>query len=410
MFGVTTAIIQDKRIKRNDGTYAIKLRVIYQRITKYYPLGIHLSEDDWKEVNEKKPKSKYKKNKLLFNKTELNAIEVIRTLSPFSFEAFEKTYNKRSDLSKDVFSLIDDYIKILKKNKQFGTAESYGSSKSSFILFLKEKKRKKLNFGDITPEWLQDYEDWMLSEEESITTVGVYLRNLRAIINKAINDGLFNREFYPFGKWKYQIPSGRNIKKALTMKEIQLIFEYVPRSEEENKARDIWLLSYLFNGANFKDIAMFQYRNIRGNSLIFIRNKTKKTTKKDIQPVIISLIPETVEMINKWGVKPIDADQYIFGFIDGTETEELQRVKIKQAAKTNNKYIKRIGERLGLPLKLTLGVSRHTWATIMKNLGASDEIVGDGLGHQLLSTTKNYLGSFEDEVREQFQSKLLKFN
>jgi hypothetical protein len=46
----------------------------------------------------------------------------------------------------------------------------------------------------------------------------------------------------------------------------------------------------------------------------------------------------------------------------------------------------------------------------MKNLGASDEIVGDGLGHQLLSTTKNYLGSFEDEVREQFQSKLLKFN
>ena len=39
MIGVTTAIVQDYRIKRKDDTYAIKLQVTFNRMQKYYPLG-----------------------------------------------------------------------------------------------------------------------------------------------------------------------------------------------------------------------------------------------------------------------------------------------------------------------------------------------------------------------------------
>ena len=99
----------------------------------------------------------------------------------------------------------------------------------------------------------------------------------------------------------------------------------------------------------------------------------------------------------------------MLGIINGKETEDIQRAKIKQATKVANKHLKRIGEKLGLPVKLTLGVARHSWATVMKNLGASDELVSEGLGHQMLSTTKSYLASFEDKIREKYQSKLLKF-
>jgi integrase/recombinase XerD len=52
----------------------------------------------------------------------------------------------------------------------------------------------------------------------------MYLRALRAIIKVAIKQGLMSFDDYPFGKRKYIIPSGRNIKKALTIEEIAKIY------------------------------------------------------------------------------------------------------------------------------------------------------------------------------------------
>jgi integrase len=409
VISATSSIVLDQRIQRKDGTYAIKLRITFQRLSKYYPIGIYLSSEEWEKVNGEKPRGDFKDYKILLNKIELNAINTIRALPGFSFEAFEKAFNKQSDLSKDVLSLFDEYISELKLNKQYGTSESYQNAKHSFLAYIKSKNRKRLNFGDITPEWLQNYEDWMLSQNKSITTVGIYNRCLRRIINNAIDDGLFNREFYPYGKRKYQIPGGRNIKKALSLQEIQQLQAYVPKNESEANARDLWLLSYLCNGANLQDLARLQYKDIGSKSLVFIRQKTKRTTKQDIQPIIVSLIPESKKLIKKLAVPSQDKNDFVLGILKGSEDEETKRESIKRATKGANKHLKRIGENIGLQTKLTLGVARHSWATVMKNLGASDELVGEGLGHQLISTTKNYLGSFEDKIREKYQNQLLKF-
>ena len=409
IIAATTSIVLDKRVPRKDGTYAVKLRIICQRISKYYPLGIYLTPEDWDKVNGEKPRDEYKDNRTFFNRIEIKAINVVKSLPNFSFEEFEKVFNKQTDLNKDVLSLFDEYILELKRNKQYGTADSYGNAKSSFKSFIVSRNRKKLSFGDITPQWLQEYEDWMLSEDKSITTVGIYNRSLRRIINNAIEDGLFNKEFYPFGKRKYQIPGGRNIKKALSLAQIQQLYEYSPASESEAKSLNLWMLSYLCNGANMQDLARLQFKSIGSNSLVFIREKTKRTTKHDIQPILVSLTPQTKEIIKKLAIIPKHENDYILGIIEEKDTEEIERVKIKQASKVANKYLKRIGEKLELPTKLTLGVARHSWATVMKNLGASDELVGEGLGHQLLTTTKNYLASFEDKIREQYQNQLLKF-
>ena len=384
VISATSSIVLDQRIQRKDGTYAIKLRITFQRLSKYYPIGIYLSSEEWEKVNGEKPRGDFKDYKILLNKIELNAINTIRALPGFSFEAFEKAFNKQSDLSKDVLSLFDEYISELKLNKQYGTSESYQNAKHSFLAYIKSKNRKRLNFGDITPEWLQNYEDWMLSQNKSITTVGIYNRCLRRIINNAIDDGLFNREFYPYGKRKYQIPGGRNIKKALSLQEIQQLQAYVPKNESEANARDLWLLSYLCNGANLQDLARLQYKDIGSKSLVFIRQKTKRTTKQDIQPIIVSLIPESKKLIKKLAVASQDKNDFVLGILKGSEDEETKRESIKRATKGANKHLKRIGENIGLQTKLTLGVARHSWATVMKNLGASDEFVGEGLGHQLI--------------------------
>ena len=81
------------------------------------------------------------------------------------------------------------------------------------------------------------------------------------MFNEAIEDGIIRKEQYPFGRRKYVIPASRNVKKALTLSEIERIFNYTCQDgSAEQKARDLWVFSYLFNGANIKDIAMLKYQ------------------------------------------------------------------------------------------------------------------------------------------------------
>lgn len=409
MIGVTTAIVHDTRVKRKDGTYSVKLRVTYNREQKYYPLNVHLTPKDWDRTQSEKPRNEFKEHRLYFNKLEQRAIDIIKELHPFSFEGFEKKFDQRVDRTKDVITYLDNYIKHLSKDNRSGTADSYQCASNSFKKYLEEKGRKRLNFGDITPEWLKEYENWMLEAEKSITTIGIYLRSLRTVINIAIEDGTIAREFYPFGKRKYQIPSGRNIKKALVISDIQKIVTYPTTTEAEDRARDMWIFSYLCNGANVKDIARLQYKNIDSTKITFIRAKTERTTKQDLKPIVVILLPEIKDIIEKWGVKPASPDTYVFGIISKNDSAVEELAKVRQATKTINKYMKRIGKSLTLGVNLTTYAARHSFATVLKRSGAPTEFISESLGHKDLRTTENYLDSFENNVKESYQKQLLNF-
>lgn len=410
MLGVTTSIIHDKRIQKKDGTFAVKLRLTFNREQKYYPLNVSLTPEDWEKTQAPKPRGEYKDHQTFFNKVEQKALEIIREIDPFSFQIFEKKFNQKTDRSKDVFFYIETYMARLKAEGRVGTADSHKCSYNSFKNFLKSKNRKNLHFADITPEWLQDYENWMQENGKSLTSIGIYLRNLRTIVNVAIEDGTLNKEFYPFGKRKYVVPAGRNIKKALTLKDIKKIIDYQTKTQPEEKAKDFWIFSYLCNGANMKDIALLKWKDLDSKRIVFVRAKTARTTKQDVKPIIVMLIPEIKVILDKWGVKSNNSEDYIFKIIDKNDSPERALSKIRQFIKNVNGYMKRIGNELELDLNLTTYSARHSYATVLKRSGVATEFISESLGHKDLRTTENYLDSFEDDVKESYQRKLLNFD
>lgn len=409
MIGITTAVIHDKRVQRKDNTYSVKLRITFNRVQKYYPLNVHLTENEWELVHSEKPKKTYKDHLMYFNEVELKAIEIVKDLHPFTFSAFEKKFNQKPKGSQDVFSAFNDYISDLSKEGRVNTADSYNCALNSLKKRQETKNRKKLNFWDVTPEWLLEYEQWMIKDGKSRTTIGIYLRSLRTILNIAIQEGNLDSESYPFGKRKYQIPAGSNKKKALKLSEIKKIFEYKPENKYEDKSRDLWIFSYLCNGVNVKDISRLKYKNIIDNKIHFYRAKTERTSKQNLMKITVVLLPEINAIIEKWGVKPVDPKTYIFGILDENDTPEQQLYKVRSATKSINKFMKRIGESIGLPYKPTTYFARHSFATVLKRSGAPTEFIKESLGHQDLKTTENYLDSFEDEIKEEYQKKLLNF-
>lgn len=411
---VTTAIIIDKRFPRKkDGRYPVKLRVTYQRKQKYYAI-IDTKRNKQKEAyTEKEFANIFKqdsrgKNRSIRKKLddiEYRAIDIIDSvLNEFSFEAFEREYLNHRKKDSTIEGYFETKAKELEEANKLQSAILYRATLKSLILF-----DEKVSFQKITPSYLEKYEKSMLEQGKSYTTVGIYMRNLKHIINRAIKDRIINE--YPFGRDndKYSIPQGKNTKKALTLHEIELLVKSNPQSPNEALALKYWLFSYLCNGMNMIDIANLKFKNIDGNTLIFIRQKTKGTSK-EMPEINVYLLPEALKIIDEIGNLDKSPENYVFPIFKPGMTEIEKYNRIKQHIKTTNKYMRRLAKRIGIEKKITTYFARHSYSTVLKRSGAPIEFISEQLGHQSMKVTKAYLDSFEDEQRAKYSKKLMDFS
>jgi integrase len=271
-----------------------------------------------------------------------------------------------------------------------------------------EKFKPGLKYADFTPALLRKYENWMKEQGNSRTTTGIYLRSLRTIFNRAAS---IDKALYPFGekKGKYTIPTSRNIKKALTLQDIGKIFHYkAPAGSTEEMAKDYWLFLYLCNGMNVKDFCMLKRSNIEGDIITFVREKTKRS-KADQIPSVVSLKAEAKEVISKWGQLAINPEAFVFPHLQKGMSADQERQVVQQLTKTINKYMKRIASKLEISKPVTTYFARHSFATILKNSGASMEFISEALAHSSQQTTKSYLSGFEQEAIHKTTDALLNF-
>lgn len=402
---VTTAIFLEKRITNAKGKHPVKLRVTYLRARKYYSIkGEHFTIDEFEKIINPDSRGKNKDKRKKFESVENRAIEIIdEVLNEFSFEAFERDYLSHKKQDTSIQAYFETKAAELDENNKIQTATLYRATLKSLTSF-----DSKINFQKITPGYLTKYEIWMLEQENSYTSIGIYLRNFKHIINRAIKNRVISE--YPFGsdKDKYQIPQSKNIKKALTLAEIEKLFNYEPENRNEFLAIQYWMFSYMCNGMNMVDIANLKYKNIDGNNIQFIRQKTKDTTKKKTA-INVYLLPEILEIIKSIGNENKEPDNYIFPVFKNDFSEIEKHNRLKQHIKFTNKYMRKIAAKIGIDEKITTYYARHSYSTILKRSGAPIEFISEQLGHQSTKVTQSYLDTFEDEQRAKYSSTLLNF-
>jgi integrase len=391
---ITVTIVPDKRRIKDDVTYPLKLRITFQGNRKYYATGYNASLDDYILMNENKARGDLKKTSLALTEIRINAQKCCDSLEAFSFLKFEALFFPKKVSIANLQSAFDSYINELRENGQVGTAATYSCASVSL-----HKYKPGLKFEHLTPEFLRSYERWFVGKGKSITTVGINLRSLRAVINVAIQQGMMSKIDYPFGKRKYIIPTGRNIKKALTLEEIAKIYNYVTEPGSVNDmCRDYWIFIYLCNGLNVKDLCLLTYKNIVGDFIIFNRAKTNRARRSNPEPIRIALKEDSKRIISKWGQHQFSPDTYIFPYLKIGMTPQKQRDKVDLLIHLINEHMKQIAVELGIHKPITTYYARHSFATILKNSGVSTEFISEALGHTSLETTKNYLAGFEQDA------------
>lgn len=249
-------------------------------------------------------------------------------------------------------------------------------------------------FEDIDDVYIKKLdEDWE-NKGLSVNARGVYMRNIRIVINRAIDDKLTTT--YAFRK--FSIKKAPTKKRNISVEELRLLKDYPIVNTFQEKYRDIFMLCFYLRGINVVDLCGLTKDNIRLNRINYIRAKTGK-------PYSVKIEPEAKKLLQKYR-----GTQYLIDVCDGAKNQDEFDVKYEGFLQRMDRGLKKIGPytRKGLGGKkqikpilpfLSQYWCRHTCATLMAALGCSNEIIACSLGHEHGNPTTNiYIEYNEKEV------------
>lgn len=309
----------------------------------------------------------------------------------FSVDSIIDTYyNEIKDIT--LFNFIEKLIVKLQKNGQVRTSETYNCTLNSFKRF---RLGNDLYFVELDNDLLMSYEYFLKSEGLSMNTISFYMRRLRAIYNRAVEEGLTEQnDLFK----KVYTSSEKTVKRAIPLKSIKRLKSLdLSYSTAKAFARDMFLFSFYTRGMSFVDIAYLQKKDLKNGVLNYRRKKTG-------QPLYVRWEPCMQEIIERH--VPESNSTYLLNIIkDNTNDARKQYLN---ALTLINRSLKSIGKLIGLDKPLSMYVARHSWASIAKTEGISLSVISESMGHDSESTTQIYLASLDSSVIDKANQKIIK--
>lgn len=291
-----------------------------------------------------------------------------------------------------VFSFMEEVITRLKALGKVRTSETYASTLNSFKRF---RQDQDLALDDMDSELMMSYEAYLRNKGITPNSSSFYLRNLRAVYNRAVDKELTPQRF-PFRHVYTGVD--KTVKRAVSLEVIRQIkemdFSMKPTSDF---ARDMFLFSFYTRGMSFVDMAYLRKKDLRNGVLSYRRRKTG-------QQLFIKWEKCMQEIVDKYDTS---ASSYLLPVINPSKDAD-ERKQYINAAHNINRSLKIIGKELGLSVSLTLYVARHAWASIAKNKNVPLSVISEGMGHDSETTTRIYLASLDTVAVDKANKMILK--
>lgn len=375
-------------ISNKEGT--LYFQVIHRRATRVIYTDYHIKPDEWDEAASfiKVTGSRERQAQLLLiaSKIKWDTRQITVIITEKEMARIEYTVDdivaayKQLPPCQTWFSFIHSMIAKKTRIGRLGTAKTYKDALASFSHFRSEED---IAIDSLDEETITLYESWLKGRGLKRNSISCYMRTLRTLYRKAAEKGfttdknIFRRVFTGFAK---------TTKRAIPLKTVRTIQRLcLPEDSQLAFARDLFMLSLYLQGISFIDIAYLRKSDIRNGLLQYNRKKTGQSLTISWEPPMQAIVDEYAHLTsNSPYLLPIITRQ------DGTERQQYE-----QMAHQVNRNLKKIGKMIELPIPLTTYVSRHTWASTMRDMGFNLSIISNGLGHESLKTTQIYLSSID---------------
>lgn len=198
----------------------------------------------------------------------------------------------------------------------------------------------------INRQWLSELDAKLSRQGIATNTRALHFRNIRAVINDAIDNGLTRN--YPFRR--FTIRQEETAHRALSVGELRDILAL------RSWYADMFRLSFLLVGMNAADMYALTVGNIQHGRIVYRRKKTGRIISIRLEPEAMSIIER-----NRGVATLIDiADRY---------------ASVHTFTIAMGKFF-----RLHHP-SCTFYYARHTWATVAFSLGIPMDTISRALGH-----------------------------
>jgi len=227
--------------------------------------------------------------------------------------------------------------------------------------------RPGIDFKDITYTFLRDFEVHLKEKGNSVNTIAKHLRQLRTLVNEAINQGYIPSDAYPFRKYKIKQEKGR--KEFLTPDELKRL----ENLDVDKKLRHV-LDAFLFccyTGLRYSDFCQLTPENIiRVNGKRWLHFKSVKTDVEIRLPLHLLFEGKALAVLERYDI-----------------VTDFAKIGPNSEA---NKYLAQLAALARIRKHITYHTARHTCATLLVHQGVPITTVQKLLGHTSVRTTEVY--------------------
>jgi integrase len=227
--------------------------------------------------------------------------------------------------------------------------------------------RPGLDFKDITYTFLKDFEVYLREKGNGINTVAKHLRQLRTLVNEAINQGYIHADAYPFRKFKIKQEKGSH--EFLTPDELKKLENLEVHDLKLRHVLDAFLFC-CYVGLRFSDFCQLTPSNfIRVNGKRWLHFKSIKTGIELRLPLHLLFEGKALAILDRYCITE-------FASL-GSNSEVNKALSVITSMARIKKHV-------------TYHTARHTCATLLIHQGVPITTVQKLLGHTSVKTTEIY--------------------
>lgn len=291
-----------------------------------------------------------------------------------------------------LFKFMDSLIEHLKSLGRIRTSETYKSTLNSFRRF---REGRDLPMDEIDSDLIMAYEAYLRNNGVSPNSSSFYMRNLRAVYNRAVEKELTLQKF-PFRHVYTGVD--KTVKRAVTLKSIKQIKDMdLSGKPALDLARDMFLFSFYTRGMSFIDMSYLTKKNLNHGVLTYRRCKTGQLLSVKWEKCM-------QEIVCKYNNPK---SPFLLPLIDPFSSDDNRKQYLSAAHKIN-RSLKFIGAMIDISIPLTMYVARHAWASIARSKNVPLSVISEGMGHDSESTTRIYLASLDTMAVDKANSMILK--
>lgn len=386
----------------------LSLRVIQNRSAKTVSICRHLFSEEWDQEAQAILYPTDDPQRLAYL-TEIDAhravcirkmSEVIRNLEerkPYTTSEVIECYHRTTDDSK-----LTGYAAMLSAELtakgQFRTAKAYTTVCRGLIAF---NSGIDIPLEQINATLIKRFETHLKERSKQPNTISYYMRNLRAIYNKAVAATRIAKDEKPFAGVFTGVEETR--KRALSSDEVnriksidfdKLLQEHDPDSRQGcyirqlHRAQRLFLFCLYAQGMCFVDLCYLKKENLKGGVIRYYRKKTGKQINVPLNDGMTGIIKDFEEEMRD--------SEHMFPLLDNGK--DNLRLQYETALRAQNRRLKEVAALAKLDKGITTHVARHSWASIMKNKMQPISVINEGLGHSSEKMTRKYLTSMDYSI------------